>query len=78
MPRLKCSICLCHLGKKKFITECNHKFHYKCILRWILNNDTCPMCRQIIRDIGDEVDIEDIERTRDIFFLVARLLNLSV
>jgi hypothetical protein len=36
------------------------------------------MCRQIIRDIGDEVDIEDIERARDIFFLVARLLNLSV
>lgn len=26
-------------------TECNHKFHYKCLLQWYRRHDSCPMCR---------------------------------
>ena len=29
------------------LTKCNHYFHNKCLLPWILMNHTnCPMCRQ--------------------------------
>lgn len=27
---------------------CNHKFHYKCILEWLKENNTCPICRMIV------------------------------
>jgi hypothetical protein len=27
------------------ILQCGHKFHYSCILIWISNNRTCPVCR---------------------------------
>jgi len=27
---------------------CNHKFHYKCILQWLEENNTCPICRMIV------------------------------
>jgi hypothetical protein len=27
------------------ILQCGHKFHYSCILIWINNNRTCPICR---------------------------------
>ena len=53
----KCPICLCALGKKCYISSCNHRFHYKCIIKWILQSNNCPMCRTQIR--GDEDDDDD-------------------
>ena len=46
-----CSICISNLGRRKYITKCNHSFHTKCLMKWILTKDTCPMCREILRDI---------------------------
>jgi hypothetical protein len=75
-----CGICLCQIGKKRYKTVCNHKFHYKCILKWVINNETCPLCRRIIRDLNQDysIEIEDLERTRDIFFFLARLIDTSI
>ena len=40
-----CSICLENLTNKdaKFISECQHTYHFTCIQKW--TKDTCPICR---------------------------------
>ena len=29
-----------------FITSCNHHFHYGCLQKWCIRNNSCPSCRQ--------------------------------
>lgn len=42
---LECCICL-EKGKENFVAlKCNHSFHKNCILEWIKEKQTCPMCR---------------------------------
>lgn len=52
-----CSICLedinCTPSKRKLDDEpislsCSHSFHKKCIASWLLKNNSCPNCREII------------------------------
>jgi hypothetical protein len=75
-----CSICLCRLGRKKYISSCNHKYHYKCILLWLINNDTCPNCRTVIRDVDEEIEIsdEEIGDMRRFFFFLARVVEMRL
>lgn len=44
-----CSICLCELSSSDDLitTTCKHTFHKECINRWICQNDTCPLCRNV-------------------------------
>ena len=44
---LECSICLDKI-KNEVILKCKHKFCKECIHKWLLENDTCPICRTII------------------------------
>lgn len=58
----ECSICLeqyqrgdviCASKKK----ECNHLFHKKCLMEWMMiNNDRCPLCR--VDFMKDDEDLE--------------------
>ena len=47
----KCPICLCDIdndsNKKKL--KCSHEFHRFCINKWLLKNDTCPVCRHNVK-----------------------------
>lgn len=42
-----CSICLDNMNDNDFyeMKDCKHKFHYKCIIEWIFESRTCPLCR---------------------------------
>lgn len=41
-----CTICLEKVGKhKKFIINCKHGFHKKCIAKWMKYSLSCPLCR---------------------------------
>ena len=44
---LTCNICLEKIEKDVncSITECRHKFHTSCLMKWSSINSTCPVCR---------------------------------
>lgn len=47
-----CSICLTEYEKKSFvsITKCNHLFHHDCIKEWSYYKDSCPVCREKLKE----------------------------
>ena len=47
---IDCSICLDDVGTKSACNlGCGHLFHTECINQWKDRNDSCPMCKNIIR-----------------------------
>jgi len=49
-----CSICLCDINLIYTTTGCNHIFHTECINNWIKDNETCPVCRTILKPVDSE------------------------
>ena len=46
----ECLICWDALTNGNNMTfECGHKFHSKCIFRWMTDNTGCPYCRKELR-----------------------------
>uniref|UniRef100_A0A915CYV9 RING-type E3 ubiquitin transferase n=1 Tax=Ditylenchus dipsaci TaxID=166011 RepID=A0A915CYV9_9BILA len=61
-----CSICLGAVPA--FETEtlgCKHKFHKKCIERWLSIKSTCPICR---RQMQNKIDKSRTQSTKKIYF----------
>ena len=52
---MDCPICLEPISTDKKILKCNHTFHKDCVNRWLLNHDTCPMCRGVINYIEGKI-----------------------
>jgi hypothetical protein len=48
-----CTVQITDPEKMAIIQDCGHTWHEKCAGKWLLNNDTCPLCRK-------EVDIKDV------------------
>lgn len=46
---LQCAICLDNMDDHH-CTSCSHRYHPGCLIKWVLNKRTCPMCRS--NDIG--------------------------
>ncbi|KAL4924639.1 uncharacterized protein BDV17DRAFT_274163 [Aspergillus undulatus] len=46
----ECGICVNSYRKGMLISRlpCQHTFHRQCVVQWLCNNDTCPLCRQSI------------------------------
>jgi hypothetical protein len=45
----ECSICLCKYLKNEYkrILKCDHKYHKKCIDKWLKQGSSaCPLCKQ--------------------------------
>lgn len=52
-----CLICHEDICGKQFYRQlptCEHKYHKKCIDRWIFQHPTCPTCRRCIFEIPNE------------------------
>ena len=47
-----CCICLSDIQMKEetVLLPCGHMFHWNCCLSWLKGNNTCPMCRFVIKD----------------------------
>lgn len=57
-----CSICLddVAVNEKVCLLNCTHMFHENCIVKWLGQNNTCPLCRCQLY----EKDSEDVEPRR--------------
>uniref|UniRef100_A0A8C5PPF3 RING-type domain-containing protein n=1 Tax=Leptobrachium leishanense TaxID=445787 RepID=A0A8C5PPF3_9ANUR len=51
-----CSICLEDYDGRNSASQisCSHIFHSDCILMWLMNSATCPICRAEIRHAGPD------------------------
>jgi hypothetical protein len=46
----ECSICYDSVNNgSSFLTMCNHVFCKKCFNKWTRKNDSCPLCRAIVK-----------------------------
>lgn len=43
-----CPICHEKIKSNITITQCNHTFHSTCLFKWLVNKNSCPMCREIL------------------------------
>jgi len=53
-----CAVCL-NVGEDTMLLPCMHQFHGKCILRWVDQNFSCPLCRQ---EIGQFVPLNTTDK----------------
>jgi len=58
-----CEVCLSNDEKLDYLTLCGHCFHKECIKPWILNKETCPICRIYLDD--NHIDIFPNGLTKD-------------
>lgn len=44
----ECGICVNRYQNGMLISRlpCRHTFHRQCVVQWLCNNDSCPLCRQ--------------------------------
>jgi len=44
--KYECAICLDYINENNYIykLDCNHKYHKKCLNRWIKEKQKCPLC----------------------------------
>ena len=63
--RLKnnCSICMDNLQKPVLVPCCQNIFCGKCVLEWMKQHDTCPLCRSNI-DVSDLIYVKEKEDKR--------------
>jgi hypothetical protein len=70
---MECSICLGKINNKDgsfFRTACNHRFHHKCIIKWLVNNSTCPYCREnIYEEDSKKIEDEDYSNNYSVCFV---------
>lgn len=48
----ECTICLLdYTEETKKTTECHHIFHQECLNRWLETNNSCPLCRTVLKQV---------------------------
>ncbi|GJN11087.1 hypothetical protein PR202_ga29253 [Eleusine coracana subsp. coracana] len=55
-----CAVCLAELrdGEAlRLLPPCGHAFHQGCIDTWLRDQDTCPLCRAPVQDVGTGDDV---------------------
>jgi hypothetical protein len=56
----ECCICYDELQKTNVTTTpCGHSFCFRCIIKCLDRNNTCPYCRQVLREEEEESDEEE-------------------
>ena len=81
-----CAICLDEFkddttedGKLIFELDCKHLFHKDCIVRWVLKNQSCPLCRceLPVFDLRQYLDPITIKQPRMVLGIPINVLDLN-
>lgn len=59
---MDCSICHDTINQNDniVITKCKHSFHSECLLKWAVNNNSCPLCRvKLYEKQLDEIKVNE-------------------
>ena len=63
----ECAICFNNLTDEIAILKCNHKFHFKCITRWMKKKNNfvkfCPFCPDTENEIINIINPICVEKT---------------
>lgn len=53
--KVECTICIdeMHLGDEVTVLPCKHWFHGECVVLWLKEHNTCPICRAPIEKRGE-------------------------
>lgn len=63
----ECCICFETIGEKNnCITECGHRFCFKCLATAMTRNNTCPCCRTPLIEKNDEESVYESEEDDDV------------
>ena len=77
-----CSICLSDITTEEQINKnqeiikqlnCGHNFHTECINEWTKLNNTCPICRAIIRQYSIQITTENNNTNRYNNFIIPEI-----
>ena len=54
-PKVECTICIdeMHLGDEVTVLPCKHWFHGECVVLWLKEHNTCPICRTPMEKRGE-------------------------
>ena len=77
-----CAICLETTSEDNdlSITVCKHRFHTSCLLKWIRNNNLCPLCRTTLVEKEIVIEPEPLpshERQNGGYDILDRMLDRS-
>lgn len=70
----ECIICFCDNVTRWKYLNCGHKFHKKCINKWLSKNEKCPLCRRICKKTSKYKEISDEENSLGIFNVLSHFL----
>jgi uncharacterized protein YegL len=73
--------CYCTVQIKKpekmaIIQDCGHTWHDTCLGKWLLNNNTCPLCRSNVTEISTiNRGIESIEKFKESYIASIKIFG---
>jgi len=51
---ISCPICLGENTVEQFVqTECKHVFHLPCLQAWLIQHQSCPVCRTLLPELTE-------------------------
>lgn len=76
-----CVICICNIEENEKIRKlpCHHIFHDECIMTWLSNHSTCPICKISLKDNVEQERYEPkeyLEIIKKYYKLLCLILNL--
>lgn len=56
-----CPVCLNEIkANSAVVTPCGHFFHQDCLSEWLYKKQTCPLCREVLKDLENQENLYSV------------------